>query len=61
MSRGYDWHGMDLDNKVFGVKGTNKVSNGVSTSVAEVLQDNEASYKVSIGTDIKVRHTIYPT
>ena len=55
MSRGYDWHGMDLDKKVFGVKGTSTACNGVSTNVADALQDE----KVSANTEIKVRYFIY--
>ena len=54
MSRGYDWHGVDMDKKIFGIKGTSTASNRVSTNVAEALQDIKASDKDSRSSEITV-------
>lgn len=38
INRGYDWHGDDMDKKVFGMKGNGLQFNGASHDVSEALR-----------------------
>jgi hypothetical protein len=54
-SRGYDWHGMDLDKKVFGVgKGTSMASTIGSSNIAEILHCDDTSARDSFSFQNKV-------
>jgi hypothetical protein len=54
-SRGYDWQGMGLDKKVFGVgKGTSMASTVGSSNIAEILQCDDTSARDSVSTQNKV-------
>ena len=47
ITRGYDWHGVDMSKKVFGMKGNSLAYNGVSINVAEALKDGCSSDQAS--------------
>lgn len=54
-SGGYDWQGMDLDKKVFGVgKGTSMASTIGSSNIAEILQSDDTSVRDSLSIQNKV-------